>query len=142
MSYRTIAISKDPAAPPITELADYDEFCGAVAGAATDAAITPGELRDLLASDDRIVLIDVREPAEWDINHIDGAQLIPSSLIEAGEALAGLARDRRPVLYCKTGARSAAALAAFRDAGFADAVHLEGGIVAWAQQVQPDMVMY
>jgi len=142
MSYRTIAVSKDPAAPPITELVDYDEFCGVAAEAATDSAITPRELRDLLAAGDKIVLIDVREPAEWDINHIEGAQLIPSSLIDSGAGLAELPRDRRPVLYCKTGVRSAAALTAFRDAGFADAVHLQGGIVAWAQQLQPDMVMY
>jgi adenylyltransferase/sulfurtransferase len=142
MSYRTIAIRKDPAAPPITELVDYDEFCGVASADAADSAITPGELRDLLAAGDKIVLIDVREPAEWDINHIDGAQLIPSSAIDSGEGLAGLPRDRRPVLYCKTGVRSAAALTAFRDAGFADAVHLQGGIVAWAQQVQPDMAMY
>ena len=142
MSYRTIAIRKDPAAPPVTELVDYDEFCGVAAEAATDAAITPGELRDLLAAGNKIVLIDVREPAEWDINHIEGARLIPSSSIDSGAGLAGLPRDRRPVLYCKTGVRSAAALTAFREAGFADAVHLQGGIVAWAQQMQPDMVMY
>jgi adenylyltransferase/sulfurtransferase len=142
MSYRTIAVSKDAAAPPITELVDYDEFCGVAAEAATDSAITPRELRDLLAAGDKIVLIDVREPAEWDINHIEGARLIPSSLIDSGAGLAELPRDRRPVLYCKTGVRSAAALTAFRDAGFADAVHLQGGIVAWAQQLKPDMVMY
>ena len=142
MTYRTITIRKDPAAPSITELVDYDEFCGVASDAATDAAITPVELRDLLAAGAKIVLIDVREPAEWDINHIDGAQLIPSSSIDSGEGLAGLPRDRRPVLYCKTGVRSAAALTAFRDAGFADAVHLQGGIVAWAQHMQPDMVMY
>jgi sulfur-carrier protein adenylyltransferase/sulfurtransferase len=142
MTYRTIAISKDPAAPPVTELVDYDEFCGVAGEPATESAITPRELRDLLAAGDKIVLIDVREPAEWDINHIDGARLIPSSLIDSGEGLTGLPHDRRPVLYCKTGVRSAAALAAFRDAGFADAAHLQGGIVAWAQQMQPDMVMY
>jgi sulfur-carrier protein adenylyltransferase/sulfurtransferase len=142
MSYRTIAIRKDPAAPPVTELVDYDEFCGLVPEAATDSAITPRELRDLLDAGDQIALIDVREPAEWDINHIAGAQLIPSSLINSGGGLAGLPRDRRPVLYCKTGVRSAEALTAVRNAGFADAVHLRGGIVAWAQQMQPDMVMY
>jgi len=142
MSHRTIGIRKDPAAPVITELVDYDEFCGIESGAADGSAITPRELRDLLDSGTKITLIDVREPAEWDINHIDGAQLIPSSSINSGEALAGLPRDRRPVLYCKTGVRSAQALAAVRDAGFADAAHLQGGIVAWAQQMQPDMVMY
>jgi sulfur-carrier protein adenylyltransferase/sulfurtransferase len=142
MSYRTIAIRKDPAAPAITELIDYDEFCGVVSETADDSAISPRELRDLLDSGTRIALIDVREPAEWDINHIDGAQLIPSSSINSGEGLTRLPRDRRPVLYCKTGVRSAEALRAFRDAGFADVVHLQGGIVAWAQQMQPDMVMY
>jgi adenylyltransferase/sulfurtransferase len=142
MSYRTIAVLKDPATPAITQLIDYDEFCGITPETAAGSAITPRELRDLLDSGDNIALIDVREPAEWDINHIDGAQLIPSSVISTGGGLTGLARDRRPVLYCKTGVRSAEALAVFRDAGFADAVHLEGGIVAWARQMQPDMVMY
>jgi molybdopterin/thiamine biosynthesis adenylyltransferase/rhodanese-related sulfurtransferase len=142
MSYRTITVRKDPATPPITELVDYDAFCGVVTDAAAGSAITPLELRDLLETDDKIALIDVREPAEWDINHIDGAQLIPSSVISAGQGLTALPRDRRPVLYCKTGVRSAEALAAFRDAGFVDVVHLQGGIVAWAQQMQPDMVMY
>ena len=107
-----------------------------------DSAITPRELRDLLDSGIDVALIDVREPAEWAINHIDGARLIPNSLISSGQGLDELPRDRRPVLYCKTGVRSAEALAVLHDAGFADAVHLEGGIVAWAQQIQPDMVMY
>ncbi|WP_428341970.1 adenylyltransferase/sulfurtransferase MoeZ [Mycobacterium sp.] len=142
MSYRTIAVGKDPATPAITELIDYDEFCGFVSEPADDSAITPRELRDLLESGAQIALIDVREPAEWDINHIDGAQLIPSSSIASGDGLTRLPPDRRPVLYCKTGVRSAQALVAVRDAGFADVVHLRGGIVAWAQQMQPDMVMY
>jgi sulfur-carrier protein adenylyltransferase/sulfurtransferase len=143
MSYRTIAIRKDPAAPAITGLIDYDQFCGVPSGPATaDSAITPRELRDLLDAGDNVVLIDVREPAEWEINRIDGAQLIPGSLISSGEGLSRLPRDRRPVLYCKTGVRSAEALVAVRNAGFADALHLRGGIVAWAQQMQPDMVMY
>jgi sulfur-carrier protein adenylyltransferase/sulfurtransferase len=146
MSYRTIAVRKDPLAPKITELVDYDQLCGAVpedaAPTSPASAITPQELRDLLDSGKKLALIDVREPAEWDIVHIDGAQLIPQSLINSGAGLAQLPQDRMPVLYCKTGVRSAEALAAVRKAGFADAVHLQGGIVAWAQQMQPDMVMY
>jgi adenylyltransferase/sulfurtransferase len=143
MSYRTIAIRKDPAAPPITGLIDYEQFCGAASGpAAVDSAITPRQLRDLLEAGNKVALIDVREPAEWEINHIDGAQLIPNSSIRSGEGLSRLPRDRTPVLYCKTGVRSAEALVAVRNAGFADAVYLQGGIVAWAQQMQPDMVMY
>jgi molybdopterin/thiamine biosynthesis adenylyltransferase/rhodanese-related sulfurtransferase len=146
MSYRTITIRKDPSTPKITELIDYEEFCGSVsdatAEAVADSAITPRELRELLDSGKKVALIDVREPAEWDINHIDGAQLIPKSLINSGEGLAKLPQDRVPVLYCKTGVRSAEALAAVKKAGFADAVHLQGGIVAWAKQMQPDMVIY
>ena len=149
MSYRTITIRKDPAegsSPKITELVDYEQFCGAVpddvASMQPGSAITPRELREWLDSGKKLALIDVREPAEWDIVHIDGAQLIPQSLINSGEGLAQLPQDRMPVLYCKTGVRSAEALAAVRKAGFADAVHLQGGIVAWAKQMQPDMVMY
>jgi sulfur-carrier protein adenylyltransferase/sulfurtransferase len=146
MSYRTINIRKDPATPKITELIDYEELCGVVsddvARAATGSTITPRELRELLDSGKKLALIDVREAAEWDIVHIDGAELIPQSLISSGEGLAKLPQDRMPVLYCKTGARSAQALAALKKAGFSDAVHLQGGIVAWAEQMQPDMVMY
>jgi sulfur-carrier protein adenylyltransferase/sulfurtransferase len=146
MSYRTINIRKDPATPKITELIDYEELCGVVsddvARAATGSTITPRELRELLDSGKKLALIDVREAAEWDIVHIDGAELIPQSLISSGEGLAKLPQDRMPVLYCKTGVRSAQALAALKKAGFSDAVHLQGGIVAWAEQMQPDMVMY
>ncbi|MDI3314874.1 MAG: adenylyltransferase/sulfurtransferase MoeZ [Mycobacterium sp.] len=146
MSYRTITIRKDPSTPKITELVDYEEFCGVVsdeaANAAAGSSITPRELRELLDSGKKLALIDVREPVEWAINRIDGAQLIPQSLINSGEGLARLPQDRTPVLYCKTGVRSAEALAAVKKAGFSDAVHLQGGIVAWAKQIQPDMVMY
>jgi molybdopterin/thiamine biosynthesis adenylyltransferase/rhodanese-related sulfurtransferase len=145
MSYRTITIRKDPSAPKITELVDYEQFCGAAPEDAPTppvSAITPRQLRELLDSGKKLALIDVREPAEWDIVHIDGAQLIPQSLLNSGEGLARLPRDRMAVLYCKTGLRSAEALVVVRTAGFADAVHLQGGIVAWAQQMQPDMVMY
>jgi sulfur-carrier protein adenylyltransferase/sulfurtransferase len=146
MSYRTITVRKDPSTPKITELIDYEQFCGVVSDDAAQAAhgstITPRELRELLDSGKKLALIDVREPVEWDIVHIDGAQLIPQSLINSGEGLAKLPQDRMPVLYCKTGVRSAEALAVVKKAGFSDAVHLQGGIVAWAKQMQPDMVMY
>ena len=146
MSYRTVKVRKDPSTPKITELIDYESFCGIVsdeaAEASADSSITPRELRDLLDSGRKVALIDVREPVEWDINHIDGAQLIPKRSISSGEALAKVPQDRTPVLYCKTGVRSAEALAELKKAGFSDAVHLQGGIVAWARQVQPDMVMY
>ncbi len=146
MSYRTIKIRKDPATPKITALIDYEEFCGVVSDAATEAAadatITPLELRELMDSGKPLALIDVREPVEWEINRIDGAELIPKSAFESGEALAKLPVDRTPVFYCKTGVRSAEVLAIAKKAGFSDAVHVQGGIVAWGKQLEPDMVMY
>ncbi|BBZ23926.1 adenylyltransferase/sulfurtransferase MoeZ [Mycolicibacter hiberniae] len=146
MSYRTIAVRKDPSTPAITELVDYDVFCGAVsdeaAAAIAGSTITPVELRQLLDSGQPLALIDVREPGEWAINRIEGAQLVPQSTINSGEGLAQFPQDRMSVLYCKTGVRSAEVLAVLKEAGFANAVHLGGGIVAWASQMQPDMVMY
>jgi len=149
MSYRTIDIRKDPQAPAITGLVDYEAFCGSVsdglgpdAPAPADASITPHQLRDLIDSGATIALIDVREPVEWEINRIAGAVLIPQSVLDSGNGLAGLAPGAMPVLYCKTGVRSAQALAALHRAGFANAVHLQGGIVAWAAQLEPDMAMY
>ncbi len=146
MSYRTIRIRKDPSTPKITELIDYEAFCGVVsdeaAAAAADSTVTPLELKELIDSGKPLALIDVREPVEWDINHIEGAELIPKPTFESGDALAKLPVDRTPVLYCKTGIRSAEVLAIVKKAGFSDAMHLQGGIVAWAKQLEPDMVMY
>lgn len=140
MTYRTIVIRKDPEAPAITGLVDYEAFCGT--GASENAAsITPVELRRLL-DDDAVALIDVRDPAEWEINRIDGAVLIPASEIDARDRLDRIPAGRTPVLYCKTGVRSARALAALQAAGFPGALHLSGGIVAWAREFEPDMVQY
>ena len=141
MSYRTITVRKDPLAPPITGLVDYEAFCG-TAPAPAEPGISPGQLRVLLDEGDDVVLIDVREPGEWEINRIDGARLIPKSALESGAGLALIPADRTPVLYCKSGARSAQALTVVRAAGFANARHLEGGILAWAQRFEPDMPVY
>ncbi|OAN36471.1 adenylyltransferase/sulfurtransferase MoeZ [Mycolicibacterium iranicum] len=146
MTYRTIKIRKDPSTPKITELIDYEAFCGVVsdeaAEAVADSTITPRELRELLESGKPLALIDVREPVEWDINHIQGAELIPKGSFETGEALSKLKVDQTPVFYCKTGIRSAEVLAIVKKAGFSDALHVQGGIVAWGKQLEPDMVMY
>lgn len=87
-----------------------DEASAAVA----DSTITPRELRELLDADKKVALIDVREPVEWDIVHIDGAELVPKSTLESGDGLAKLPQDRQAVLYCKTGIRSAEALVAVK----------------------------
>jgi len=149
MTYRTIKLRKDPEAPKITELIDYDVFCGVVsddaAKAAAGSTITARELRDLIEAGKPVELIDVRESVEWDIVRIPGATLVPNSAIKTGAGLAQLpevAGGTQLVLYCKTGIRSAEALAAVKKAGFSDAIHLQGGILAWAKQVDPSMPVY
>ncbi|CAM2792610.1 adenylyltransferase/sulfurtransferase MoeZ [Skermania piniformis] len=146
MTYRTIRLRRDPSRTPITELIDYDEFCGVVSeegrSAAVGSTITALELKQLLDSGRDLQIVDVREPVEWDIVHIEGAKLIPKNRIVSGEALAELPHDRPIVLHCKTGVRSAEALAVLKQAGFADASHLQGGVVAWARQVDPSLPVY
>ena len=146
MTYRTIRIRKDPEGERIAGLIDYEEFCGVVSDEAASAAVgstlTAVELKEKLDAGENLALIDVREPVEWDIVHIDGATLIPKGDILAGAGLAEIPQDRPTVLYCKTGVRSAEALAALKRAGFADAKHLQGGVTAWANQVDKELPVY
>ena len=146
MSYRTIKIRKDPKAEPITQLIDYDEFCGVVSDEAQQAAvgstITAADLKEMLDAGKDPYLVDVREPVEYEIVKIPGGVLVPKDRILSGEALAELPQDKPLVLYCKTGIRSAEALAAVKAAGFRDAVHVQGGVTAWATQVDPSLPTY
>jgi sulfur-carrier protein adenylyltransferase/sulfurtransferase len=146
MSYRTIKIRKDPKGEPITQLIDYDEFCGVVSEEAQQAAvgstITAADLKEMLDAGKDPYLVDVREPVEYEIVKIPGGVLVPKDRILSGEALAELPQDKPLVLYCKTGVRSAEALAAVKAAGFRDAVHVQGGVTAWATQVDPSLPTY
>ncbi len=146
MSYRTIKIRKDPESPKITELIDYDAFCGVVSTDAQQAAagntITPLELKHKQESGEDFVLVDVREPHEYEIVKIPGSILIPKDKILSGEAFSQLPQDKPLVLHCKSGARSAEALAALHKAGFKDAVHVGGGVLAWAREVDPSLPTY
>jgi sulfur-carrier protein adenylyltransferase/sulfurtransferase len=152
MTYRGIKVAKDPECPicgknpTITELIDYEAFCGQVSDEAQEAAagstITATELKGWLDSGRRIELVDVREPAEYEIVKIPGSVLVPKGDILSGEALSTLPQDRQLVLYCKSGVRSAEALAAVKQAGFADAVHVQGGVTAWATQVDKALPTY
>jgi len=146
MSWREIKVRKDPNTVEITHLIDYEAFCGVVSEEAQQAAlgstITAAELKDLLDSDKPIYLVDVREPAEWEIVRIPGATLIPKDEILRGDALASLPQDKQIVMYCKTGVRSAETLAAVKAAGFRDAVHVQGGVTAWVKQIDPALPSY
>ena len=156
MNYRTVKVRKDPNCavcgqnPTVTELIDYEAFCGAVSEEASEAVrgstISVTELADMLeereSGDRDFLLIDVREPAEWEIVAIPGAQLIPKGEFLSGAALADLPQHKPIVVHCKSGIRSAEVLAVLKDAGFADAVHVGGGIVAWVNQIEPDKPSY
>ena len=156
MDYRRLRVRKDPNCavcgdnPTVTQLIDYEAFCGTIsdeaADAARDATISVLQLRDWLAARERgerdFLLVDVREPHERDIVDIPGSILIPKGKFLDGSALAELPTDRQVVLYCKVGGRSAEALAITQGAGFADAVHVGGGVVAWVAQVEPERPSY
>jgi adenylyltransferase/sulfurtransferase len=152
MSYRTVRVRKDPECaicgknPTITGLIDYDAFCGAISEDAAEAAsgstITATELKAMLDRQDDIFLVDVREPNEYEIVSIPGATLIPKDQFLTGVALEKLPQDKRIVLHCKSGARSAEALAVVKNAGFSDAVHVGGGVLAWINQVDPSLPTY
>ena len=156
MTYRKIKVRKDPNCaicsdqPTVTELIDYDAFCGAVSEAAADAivdsTINVKQLDEMLKQRERgerdFMLIDVREPGEYEIVNIPGAVLIPKNEFLMGDALTKLPQDKQIVLHCKAGGRSAEVLAAVKGAGFKDAIHVGGGVLAWVNQIDPSKPTY
>ena len=156
MTYRKIKMRKDPNCaicgenPTVTELIDYEAFCGAVsdeaAAAVVDSTINVKQLAQMLDERNRgerdFVLIDVREPNEYEIVNIPGAVLIPKNEFLLGNALADLPQDKQIVLHCKVGGRSAEVLAVVKGAGFADAIHVGGGVLAWVNQIEPEKPTY
>jgi adenylyltransferase/sulfurtransferase len=152
MTFRSIKVRKDPECPlcgknpTITELIDYEEFCGTVSEEAQEAVvgstITARELKEMTDRGEEFLLVDVREPAEFEIVRIPGSVLIPKGEIVSGAALSQLPQDKPIVLHCKSGVRSAEALAALKAAGFANARHVQGGVIAWVNQVDPSLPTY
>ncbi|MBV8900516.1 MAG: molybdopterin-synthase adenylyltransferase MoeB [Verrucomicrobia bacterium] len=152
MRFREFTIRRDPKCPvcgdhpTIHELIDYEQFCGlpqAEAENAKEMQVPTIEARELKAKLDRkepFVLVDVREPYEYEICHIPGSRLIP--LGELPARLSELDSADDIVLQCKSGARSARALHILQEAGFKKLSNLEGGIVAWAEQVDPSVPKY
>ena len=130
--------------PSIHELVDYQEFCG-IPGVwhpealAPELEITPSELAEKLKRQ-HVTLIDVRQPQEWDICHIEGAQLIPGRTLP--ERLHEIDTSREVVLYCRSGVRSARALQVVHQAGLTHAKHLRGGILAWIAEIDNSMIAY
>jgi molybdopterin/thiamine biosynthesis adenylyltransferase/rhodanese-related sulfurtransferase len=152
LRFKEFKIRKDPNCPicgdhpTIHELIDYDEFCG-IPQADAEAAkelevptITATELKAKIDRKDQFVLVDVREPFEYDISRIPGSKLIP--LGELPARLSELDSADDIVLHCKVGGRSAKALRILQEAGFRKLNNLQGGITAWSDEVDPTTPKY
>ena len=152
LRFREFRIRKDPKCPicgdnpTIHQLIDYDQFCG-IPQADAEAAkemdvptISPGELKAKLDRKDKFVLVDVREPYEYEICSIPGSKLIP--LGELPARLSELDSADDIVLHCKVGGRSAKALRVLQEAGFRKLNNLKGGIAAWSEEVDPRVPKY
>jgi adenylyltransferase/sulfurtransferase len=148
MSFREMKLRKDPNCPvcgenpTVTELIDYQEFCGIpqqAAQAGEVPEITVQELKGRLENGNRVSVLDVREPHEYEVANI-GARLIP--LNELPERLVELDRDEPLAVHCKTGGRSARAVKLLRDAGFQNVYNVKGGIDAWSEEIDPSVPKY
>jgi len=132
--------------PDKIELIDYEAFCGVPAHDHDEVKmenqfeIEPKQLAEEMKNGHKIKLIDVREPHELQISHIEGAQLIP--LGEVAARLSELDTADELVVFCRTGGRSARAVELMRSAGFRKVKNLKGGINAWAEQVDPKLPLY
>jgi len=149
MKFREVKLRKNPQCPicgenpTIKDLIDYEAFCGVMPEQIlheTGLEITAEELKAKLENGEDIILIDVREPHEYEINRIQGSILIPLSRL--AEEVNKLDQTREVVLYCKMGGRSARAVQFLRELGFTRVKNLAGGIDAWIEKIDPSMPRY
>lgn len=147
LRFRELRLQKDPgcplcgAAPTIRELVDYEVFCGVEPPAVvSEREVAPAALRTELETGSPIVLLDVREPHEWELVHLGGARLVPLGNLPGGAQDLDTRADI--VTYCHHGARSLRALELLHAAGFSRVRSLAGGIDAWAREVEPGMLRY
>jgi adenylyltransferase/sulfurtransferase len=148
MQFREFRLKKDAKCPvcgeqpSVTELIDYEGFCGVPALEPELPEISAAELRGALDAGEELLLLDVREPAEVEIARIEGSRLLPLGAVEARcEELADW-RERRIVVHCHHGIRSARACQILRSRGFEQVENLAGGIEAWSLTVDPDVPRY
>src|SRR6059058_2071163 len=143
VKFRELNLRRDPRcpvcgdSPTITEPIDYEQFCGVATNVPT---VSVRELKQKLDAREPVQLVDVREPFEHEIASIDSARLIP--LGELPDRLGELDRDRLTIVHCHSGMRSAQAVRLLRDAGFAKAFNLEGGIAKWSDEIDSDVPKY
>ncbi|HZX74760.1 MAG TPA: ThiF family adenylyltransferase, partial [Cyclobacteriaceae bacterium] len=137
---RIFNIKCNPANPIITELIDYEQFCGLNTLKKQIKEITPGDLYDLQVRGEDFQLIDVREPHEYEIVNI-GGELIPLAGIAMHADM--ISADRKVIIHCKMGGRSAQAIHELEDKfGFKNLFNLKGGILAYIDEVQPELEKY
>ncbi len=155
MKFREMKLRKDKDCPicgenpTITELIDYEQFCGIPSAAEEEIdnakwEISAEEVKQKLDGPDNFTLVDVREPSEYDICRIDASILIPLGKIEEMEPknLNGISKSDQIILHCKAGVRSLKAAKALKQMGFEDVKSMAGGIEAWSERIDPSIPKY
>ncbi len=150
MRFRELKLRRNPDCPvcgdhpTVTELIDYEQFCGIrpeVSTLSNQYEITPAELAELLRSDERPFLLDVRNPYEVEIASIPGTDLV-IPVDQLPERLSELDSSREMVVYCRSGARSGRAVELLKSAGFRKVRNMVGGILRWSDEVDPSVPKY
>ncbi len=146
MSYRVMPLRQDPERLPVTELVDYESFCGLKReekNVGEDMIIIqPDMLKTMQDKKFPFYLIDVRELTEWNITRIEGAIHVPISKVIENGLPEHIPKDASIILYCKSGLRSKNAVIALQQQGFSQLKNLEGGIIAWAKKIDRSMPVY
>ena len=151
MKFRELKLRKDPECPvcgenpTVTELIDYEQFCGITGTGTDDVSLealdtTVKDLKTRIDGKDEVLVLDVREPQEFQICRIPGSTLIP--LNDLPQRLAELEGYKDMVVHCKSGVRSAKAVKLLHEAGFSSAKNLRGGILAWINEIDPSLPKY
>ncbi len=152
MKFREFKLRRDPkcpvcsANPTVTDLIDYEQFCGVPQAVADEASreavpvIGVAELKRRLDARENLLLLDVREPYEFDIARIPGAKLLPMS--ELPSRMSELDSAQEIALFCKNGQRSKQSLRTLQEAGFSKLLNVTGGIEAWSKEVDPTVPKY
>ncbi|MEQ8540029.1 MAG: molybdopterin-synthase adenylyltransferase MoeB [Coleofasciculus sp. D1-CHI-01] len=152
MKFRELKLRPNPVRPVIEKLVDYEQFCGITQAKEQEAQrlmaiqeMTVQELKQLLDSDTKdFVLVDVRNPNEYEIAKIPGAVLVPLPDIEQGsgvEKVKQLLNGHRLIAHCKMGGRSAKALGILKESGI-EGINVKGGITAWSREIDPSVPEY
>ncbi len=145
MTYRELPIRRLPGRKPVTELADYEFFCGLSQSATPERTadqMTVKELKALRDAGKAPILIDVREPHEWDIVSIPDAVPLSKSPTVAQEIVERYGQEQPLVISCRSGARSQAVLEELRKIDRRNVRNLEGGVLAWVRDIDPSLPTY